>query len=184
MTRKLKICMLGATGVGKTSLVARFVRSIFSSAYLTTVGVTIDKAHVQRGAHDVDLIVWDLSGEDEFQSVQLAYLRGAAGYLLVADATRRETLATALSLRDAALKLVGEIPAIIAVNKSDLVDALEIDVDAARESVREVRDVGDSPTNDWRVVQTSAKTGEGVRDAFEMLVDEILRRDAKPGGPA
>ena len=84
-----KICLLGGFGVGKTSLVSRFVHSIFSDKYLTTVGVKIDKKRVDLGSQQVDLVIWDIYGEDDFQKVRMSYLRGASGYLLVADGTRR-----------------------------------------------------------------------------------------------
>ena len=83
-----KICMLGASGVGKTSLVSRFVSSIFSDKYLTTVGVKVDKKVVAVDDTQVTLLLWDIYGQDEFQTVKPAYLRGASGYLLVADGTR------------------------------------------------------------------------------------------------
>ena len=167
MARKQKICMLGATGVGKTSLVARFVRSIFSDVYRTTVGVTIDKAHVRVGAHEVDLVLWDLSGEDEFQSVQLSYLRGASGYLLVADGTRRETVATALSLQESAASVVGGIPLVLVLNKADVTSSWAI---------------GDEISNrlsekGWPIIETSAKTGDGVERAFVALTRAILSVD-------
>ena len=74
-----KICMLGSFAVGKTSLVARFVRSIYSEKYHTTVGVKIDKKQVQFDGKSMNLILWDLYGEDEFQKVHMSYLRGASG---------------------------------------------------------------------------------------------------------
>ena len=64
---KKKICMVGVFAVGKTSLVQRFVKSIFSEKYLTTVGVKIDKKTLDLGKHCVDLMLWDLQGEDDFQ---------------------------------------------------------------------------------------------------------------------
>src|SRR4051812_29872267 len=80
-----KVCMIGTTAVGKTSLVARFVHSIFSDKYLTTVGVKIDKKVVAPDGTEVTLIIWDLAGDDDFQRLQTSYLRGTGGYLLVAD---------------------------------------------------------------------------------------------------
>ena len=94
-----KICMLGTFAVGKTSLVQRFVQSIFSEKYLTTVGVKIDKKKMTVDGQDVTLILWDLHGDDDFQRLQMTYLRGASGFFLVADGTRRETLPHALALR-------------------------------------------------------------------------------------
>ncbi|MGH9835660.1 MAG: Rab family GTPase, partial [Blastocatellia bacterium] len=95
-----KICLLGAFAVGKTSLVARFVKSIYSDQYITTVGVKVDKKTVKVDDREINLIVWDLAGEDEFQKVQMSYLSGASGYLLIADGTRLNTLETARMLRE------------------------------------------------------------------------------------
>ena len=98
-----KICLLGAFGVGKTSLVRRYVDTIFSDTYLTTVGVKIDKKVMTVGSEQMALILWDIAGEDAVSAVRVTYLRGAAGYLLVVDGTRPETLETAAS------KLVGKL---------------------------------------------------------------------------
>ena len=88
-TIQKKICMLGAFSVGKTSLVKRYVASVFSETYLTTVGVKIDKKTVDLAGRVVNLILWDLAGEDDIASLRMSYLRGSAGYVLVADGTRR-----------------------------------------------------------------------------------------------
>jgi len=87
-TLQKKICMLGAFSVGKTSLVKRYVDSVFSETYLTTVGVKIDKKVIDLSGRTVNLILWDLAGEDDINAFRMAYLRGAAGYVLVADGTR------------------------------------------------------------------------------------------------
>src|SRR5580765_6356878 len=110
--------MLGGFGVGKTSLVSRFVHSIFSDTYLTTIGVKIDKKTVDVDAERVDMVVWDIHGEDEFQKVRMSYLRGASGYLLVVDGTRRASLDVALGLHANAREMLGQVPAILAINKS------------------------------------------------------------------
>ena len=78
-----KVCMIGSFAVGKTSLVAQFVHSIYREQYLTTVGVKIDKKLVRVGDADVSLILWDLHGEDEFQKIRTAYLRGSSGFIFV-----------------------------------------------------------------------------------------------------
>ena len=86
VTVQRKICMLGGFSVGKTSLVKRYVQSIFSESYLTTVGVKIDKKTVTLVDREVHLILWDLAGEDDMSSLRMSYLRGSAGYVLVAVA--------------------------------------------------------------------------------------------------
>jgi small GTP-binding protein len=85
-----KVCLLGTSGVGKTSLVAQFVHSMFSDKYLTTVGVKIDKKSMAVDGTEVTLVIWDLAGDDDFQRLQISYLRGTSGYLLVADGTRAQ----------------------------------------------------------------------------------------------
>ncbi len=161
---KKKICMLGAFSVGKTSLVQRFVKSMFSEKYLTTVGVKIDKKTVSVDGQDVSLLLWDIYGEDEFQKVKTSYLRGAGGYFLVVDLTRRNTLDTAFVLRERARDTVGDIPFILLLNKSDLEDEWEID----DTTIEELSEEG------FTAIQTSAKTGVGVEQAFLSLSRKML----------
>ncbi|MGH8605890.1 MAG: Rab family GTPase, partial [Gammaproteobacteria bacterium] len=94
-----KICMLGFFGVGKTSLVRRYVSSVYSDTYLTTVGVKIDKKTVTVREQTLNLLLWDIAGADDISALRTSYLRGAAGYLLVADGTRPETLESARSMQ-------------------------------------------------------------------------------------
>ena len=155
--------MLGGFGVGKTSLVARFVSSIFSDKYLTTVGVKIDKKAVKVGSEDMTLMLWDIYGQDDFQTVRESYLRGASGYLLVADGTRHATLDTARALQQKAESVIGGVPFLLLLNKADLNAQWQVDEQALRKLV----DKG------WRIVKTSAKTGECVDDAFAKLAREM-----------
>jgi small GTP-binding protein len=163
---KLKICMIGATAVGKTSLVARFVHSIFRERYETTIGVRIQTREICHAGHTLNLVLWDLSGEDEFQNVQPAYLRGAAGYLVVIDGTRVETVEAAITLHERARAAIDETPFVVLLNKADLVASWALD---ARVRTRLER-LG------WQVFETSAKTGIGVDEAFHRLLDQIVVR--------
>jgi small GTP-binding protein len=158
-----KICMLGGFGVGKTSLVSRFVSSIFSDAYLTTVGVKIDKKKVSLDTGEMTLMLWDIYGQDEFQTVRDSYLRGATGYLLVADGTRYSTLETAVSLQKRAESVIGRVPFLLLLNKRDLDREWQVDEQTLVTLVE----------RGWKVVKTSAKTGEGVEDAFTTLGREM-----------
>ena len=158
-----KICMLGGFGVGKTSLVSRFVSSIFSDRYLTTVGVKIDKKKVSLDLGEMTLMLWDIYGQDEFQTVRDSYLRGATGYLLVADGTRYSTLDTAVTLQKRAESVIGRVPFLLLLNKRDLDREWQVD----EQTLLTLADQG------WRVVKTSAKTGEGVEDAFTTLAREM-----------
>jgi small GTP-binding protein len=161
---KKKICMLGGFAVGKTSLVQRFVRSIFSDIYQTTVGVRIDQKTVILDDTQVELILWDIHGDDEFQKVRSMYLRGMSGYLLVADGTRRSTLEQVETLQTLASETVGDVPFFLLVNKSDIEDEWEITED----------DLDRLRKNNWHVLKTSAKSNRGVGDAFEVLTQRML----------
>jgi small GTP-binding protein len=159
-----KICMLGGYAVGKTSLVRRFVNGIFSEKYLTTVGVKIDKKVLRVGEREMSLILWDLHGEDDFQQVQMSYMRGASGYLLVVDGTRRESLDAARALQTRTEEALGAVPFILLLNKADLRDEWEFEDWKAEEF----------EGKDCAVLQTSAKTGLGVEEAFLILARKML----------
>ena len=159
-----KICMLGSFAVGKTSLVRRFVESIYSDAYQTTVGVKVDKKNVKVAEKEVSLVLWDIYGEDDYQKMRWTYLRGASGFLLVADGTRRATLEKAVSLEQRAREEAGAIPFVLVINKSDLLRDWELD--PALES--------QLAAQEWSILRTSAKTGEGVEEAFTLLTQKIL----------
>jgi len=161
-----KVCMLGAFAVGKTSLVARYVHSVFSDKYLTTIGVKIDKKPVSLLRGEMELILWDIYGEDEFQKVRMSYLQGASAYLLVADGTRQATLEVAASLQRAAEQEIGQVPFVLALNKVDLADQWEVD----RAALERAGQLG------WKVVRTSARTGEGVEEAFLILARAMASR--------
>ncbi len=159
-----KVCMLGAFAVGKTSLVSRFVSSIFSDKYHTTVGVKVDKKVVAVGEEQVNLLLWDLYGEDDFQKLRTSYLRGSAGYVLVVDGTRRETLEKAVVLQSRAREAVGPVPFVLMLNKADLTDKWEIEDSAVEELVKQ----------GWQAFRTSAKTGAGVDQAFLTLATRMI----------
>ena len=159
-----KVCMLGSFSVGKTSLVRRFVESIFDETYHTTIGVKVDKKIVSVDGNTITLMLWDIYGEDVFQKMRMSYLRGMAGYLLVVDGTRRQTLADALALHERIVQEIGKLPAVLVLNKDDLRDQWEID-DAQEAALAE---------NGWTVLRTSAKTGAAVEKVFHHLGQAML----------
>lgn len=159
-----KVCMLGATSVGKTSLVRRFVESVFSEKYHATIGVKIDRKLVEVGDTTVSLLLWDLQGEDEIERVRLSYLRGASGFLYVVDGTRPETLDTVRTLRTLAEGTVGEVPSLLFLNKSDLTERWALDETAIAAS-----GLGAIPA-----IRTSARTGDQVESGFQRLVQQML----------
>ena len=160
-----KICLVGCSGVGKTSLVRRYVESIFSARYHSTVGVKIDRKRATVRDQDITLLLWDLEGGDTTVELRPSYLRGAAAVFYVVDGTQPETLDLLFELRRQVTNAVGSVPAIVALNKCDRLTDWAIGPD----------DLFRLEKADLPAFQTSAKTGERVEDAFHWLAHETTR---------
>lgn len=161
-----KICMLGTFAVGKTSLVRRFVESIYSGKYHTTVGVKVDKKVVTVNTEEVTLLLWDIEGTETEHEFRKSYLRGASGYLLVADGTRKDTLYKALALQTRAEETIGKVPFLLLLNKSDLAELWQVE-SREQEALEE---------RNWTILNTSAKTGQGVEEAFLALAEKMVTK--------
>lgn len=160
-----KVCMVGLFGTGKTSLIQRFVHSRFSERYLSTVGVKIDRKDLAVDGESLTLILWDLAGRDGFEDITPSYLRGSHGILYVADGTRRETWEQLGELRTLAREAAGDVPSVLAINKADLADQWAL----ARGEEQKL-------AAEWDLVRTSAKSGDGVEEAFLRLGRATLAR--------
>jgi small GTP-binding protein len=159
-----KVCMLGDFGVGKTSLVARFVRNTFSDQYLTTVGVKVDSKEVTLASAELlKLVIWDIAGRSALDALNQSYLRGASGLMLIADGTREATLRAALDLLMQSRTLLPEAHAVLLVNKLDMVDRWEV----APGTLAELR-------RSLPVFETSARFGDGVEQAFADLAARLV----------
>lgn len=162
MTTK-KVCLLGSVCVGKTSLIRRFVYSCFSEKYQSTIGVKLHKQSISLDNDELDLIVWDIQGEDRFDKVLVSFLKGLSGYILVLDVTQPKSAAVALELRNRVQSNFGDIPYVLAYSKCDLPEhGASGDVEAELESKA------------CGVIRTSALTGEGVNEAFICIATNML----------
>jgi small GTP-binding protein len=164
---KKKICLLGAFAVGKTSLISQFINQSFSEKYHTTIGVKIDQKNLTVDGIDITLLIWDIHGEDRFQKVQASYLFGSSGCFYVADATRKESLPAIIKLKELVEKTVGDVPYKVLINKSDLIDMFEI-------GINDIKELGIPEEN---IIKTSAKTGEGVENAFSELSKAMIENN-------
>jgi small GTP-binding protein len=158
-----KICLLGGFSVGKSSLVRRFVHSIYTGEYHTTIGVKVEKKVVSVECEDMTLVLWDIYGEDDLQKIRMAYLRGTSGYMLVVDGTRHETLVMAARLHAKVVTEFGALPFVLVLNKADLLSQWELDP----------RLVASLSAHSLMTIYTSALTGEGVEAAFQCLADAM-----------
>lgn len=161
---QFKLCMIGAYAVGKTSLVERYVRSIYSDEYHTTIGVKIDKKEMLVNDIETQCMIWDIAGEDEFYTVNNSYLRGMSGYFLVMDGTRLVSLDIARKIQARIELNYPGTPFVLIANKSDLVSRW----------VLSDGDMKGFSTSPYTFIKTSAKTGEQVEEAFQFLINEML----------
>lgn len=154
-----KVCILGPTGVGKTSLVKQFVEGIFSEKYQTTIGVKIDKKQITKEGQDVQLLLWDLEGIDRYCGFNPRYLRGATAYIVVVDQTRSQSLLEGMEILAMAKEHYPDTPAFFVVNKTDLPTSWHW-------SEEEVAEHAKSFT---AMIKTSAKTGDNVENLFSTI---------------
>ena len=158
-----KICLLGATGVGKTSLVKQFVEGIFSEKYLTSIGVKVDKKLVETSKQAVQLMIWDIEGIDPYCGFNAKYLRGASAFIIVTDHTRSQSLSEGFDIFKM-VKEVTEIPGVLAINKSDL-PATWYWNDIELQNFKQYF---------IQSFNTSAKTGNGVASLFSYLAEQLI----------
>ncbi|MDR2904619.1 MAG: GTP-binding protein [Helicobacteraceae bacterium] len=165
-----KICLLGAFSVGKTSLVSQFVHSVFSDRYLSTIGVKISKKEMTIDNNQMTMVIWDLEGKDVYTDVKVSYLRGASGFFIVADGTRKETFDDAMGIHKLAIGAIGnEVPCYLLLNKSDLTQKWEITDDM----------ITDAMKKGVKAFMTSARTGHSVAEAFEALARDMMSGETK-----
>lgn len=164
-----KVCIVGDFAVGKTSVVERYVNNHFSEKYLTTVGVKIDTKEIEFPDREITqkLVIWDVAGADRFGRTEMNYLRGANGYIYVADGTRPPTLTAIDTIHKQVTDTYGSTPAVILVNKHDLVADWTVSDDRL-DTLRAT--YGD-------VYETSARSGNNVETAIVRLAEKILEAD-------
>lgn len=175
---KLKVCLVGEPAVGKTCLVRRFVYDDFQGDYTVTLGTRVAKkdlrlSSVGRDTGRVTLLIWDIMGQQGIREIlREAYFQGAEGVLMVCDVTRPETLPELAGWRRAVRDVAGEIPSYLLATKIDL-----------REEAKMREDDVKAVSENWMCPYgfTSAKTGEGVEEAFEGLTHLILDDRTLPG---
>lgn len=167
-----KICLLGDFGVGKTSLVHRYVYNLFNERYLSTIGVKISRKEVDVDGLPVSLLIWDLAGGEDHTEMHDGYLQGAAAALIVCDLTRADTLLAVHRHLEMLHQKQRDIPVYILGNKCDLAAQREINDTMLQQTARETQ------LQFWL---TSAKSGENVELVFQTLAKRLAPANTKKG---
>lgn len=162
-----KICIIGDPAVGKTSLILKYVKHTFSTQYLATIGAVTYKKEVQLKNVILDLVIWDIAGEEMFDKVSLSYFKGAEGTLVVCDVLREETYTHMEDWINSFYKVCRDVPIIFLANKIDLVGLTPLQVS--------------EKMMDWiakkyntEFLLTSAKNGKNVENAFFLISQKIM----------
>lgn len=164
MRLKRKVCLLGAPGVGKSSLVRRFVEDSFDQAQDPSIAMSIFSGTVELGDVALEMMLWDPAGAESGGQYNRSFISGASGLIFVVDATQPQTLDHLLQAQSKERGFIGSRPAILVVNKVDRTSDFALSkaqIDAASKL-------------DWRLVQASAKTGSNVGEVFTKLAELML----------
>ena len=163
----LKIIIIGEPAVGKTSLVKKFVSGQFTKDYRSSIGTNIfTKKIVLERKKEVTLQLWDIAGQERWVNIRRPYYSGAKGVILVGDLTRNNTFDQIENFwvpdltQDYSL-----IPIILLANKSDLSNKIE---------KQWINSLGER-INTSSIIFTSAKTGENVELAFQLIAEQAIR---------
>lgn len=173
---KRKICLIGEGGVGKTSLIKRYVFDQFSDGYLITIGTKVTKKEllikhpITQEDTSVTMLIWDIMGQKGFREIlRDAYFYGAQGAIAVCDVTRKDTLEELEGWIQSLFDVSENVPIVFIGNKVDLVEKAELTFNDVKEFASNYED----PT----VFLSSAKSGINVNLAFRTLAEKMVRRN-------
>ncbi|MFW9968937.1 MAG: Rab family GTPase [Candidatus Odinarchaeota archaeon] len=167
--RKLKITVIGDGSVGKTSLIQNYTQGTFQTDYIKTIGAQISNYVVKDDTKKTELLFWDIAGQDDFFFLRPSFYRASTAAIIVYSLEENElgkrSFKSIKVWHKDIKKFCGDIPIILFANKVDLVNEKELDT-------KKIQDVVDK-RNFLKFHITSAKTGQGVQDAFNDLIKQL-----------
>ena len=163
-----KILTIGESGVGKTSILRRFVENKFLKTHLATIGIDFKTKNLNINNQDIKLKIWDTAGQERFRNITTQYYKGADGIVLVYDVTDE---ASYEKIRDWMEQILSntqqeEIGLVLLGNKCDM------------EPRNVTEEMGKKMAEELKVnyFETSALTGQGIKEAFEQLTRDIMKK--------
>ncbi len=166
MVYRIKVIIIGEAGVGKTSLVKRFVSGHFTKDYRTSIGANLFIKELNISSdYNVSIQIWDIAGQERWKKMRHLYYRGAHGALIVGDLTRKNTFEQLKEFWNQELnKYCEEIPKILVVNKVDLESIIsKNDIEKLAQAI-----------NVRATIFTSAKNGQNVEKAFHQIAEAVV----------
>ncbi|MBN3320827.1 RAB23 protein, partial [Atractosteus spatula] len=163
----IKVVVVGNGAVGKSSMIQRYCKGIFTKDYKKTIGVDFLERQIRVNDEDVRLMLWDTAGQEEFDAITKAYYRGAQACVLVFSTTDRESFEAISSWREKVEAEVGDIPTVLVQNKIDLLDDSVIKNEEAEGLAKKLK---------LRFYRTSVKEDLNVNEVFKYLADKYLQR--------
>lgn len=161
-----KLLLIGDSGVGKSSLMLRFVDDTYSDSFISTIGVDFKIKTLEINGERVKIQIWDTAGQERFRTITSSYYRGAHGIMIVFDIGNLESFRSVAKWINEINKYArDDVVKVVCGNKADLTDVVRVDRDAAEEWCRNVG---------IEYFEASAKRNEGVESVFVRLVREIL----------
>ena len=166
-----KIVAGGMGGVGKTTLLLRYLTHEFVGDTALTIGVNFHTSVVEQQGEKVTLLLWDLGGQERFRFIQSSYIKGAVAVLLFFDIGRLKTLYEL----DDWIKLIRDntspaIPILLVGTKLDLEDN-DAQAQAKAEALNMVKEC-----NLAGYVPTSSKSGENVEEVIHQVISILLKK--------
>lgn len=175
-----KLIMVGAGGVGKTSLIKKYVENKFSESYKETIGVNILIKDLQIDNKKVQLLCWDVAGQEKFGRVRQMYYRGASAAMVVYDVTKPSTYLQVPDFVQDFREIQGNVPLFLVGNKIDL--RKEIDMVTKSLIKEDLKPISSEKGEEMKklinaidFIETSAKTGELVDKAFETIAISLIK---------
>lgn len=163
----IKVVVVGNGAVGKSSMIQRYCKGIFTKDYKKTIGVDFLERQIIVNGEDFRLMLWDTAGQEEFDAITKAYYRGAQACVLVFSTTDRESFEAISSWREKVEMEVGDIPSVLVQNKIDLLDDTVIKNEEAEGLAKKLK---------LRFYRTSVKEDLNVNEVFKYLADKYLQR--------